>query len=137
MKYIYFAEWTNNTYGMLTFNQLIRKGRKYKRNYKWNRALYGCPQRRGRITRIFTTSPRKPNSARRQVGKIRLTTKRSILSKIPGRGKIPARYAIVLIRGHGYKDTPGVGYSMIRGALECLALFDKRRRRSIYGARKT
>lgn len=122
---------------MITFGRLARLGRVHRGRYCWSVALKGCPQVRGRLLRLFTTTPRKPNSARRRVGKIRLTNGKHIIAKLPGRGNLPGKHAVVLVRGHGYKDTPGVGYSMIRGALECLSLFDKRRRRSIYGAKKS
>jgi small subunit ribosomal protein S12 len=86
--------------------------------------------------RLFTTTPRKPNSARRCVGKLRLSTGRFTIAKLPGRGNHPSKHAVVLIRGRGYRDTPGVGYTMIRGALECISLFNRRRRRSLYGAKR-
>jgi small subunit ribosomal protein S12 len=100
-------------------------------------ALKKCPQVRGRLFRFFTTNPRKPNSARRKVGKINLVNNKNVVARLPGQGNPPNKHAMILIKGRGFRDTPGVGYTMIRGALECLALFNKRRKRSLYGAKKS
>ncbi len=121
---------------MVTLNQLASRGRIYQRNHCASAALLRCPQVRGRVRRFYTTTPRKPNSARRAVAKIGLTNGKGVIAKLPGMGSPPSKHAVVLVRGHGYRDTPGVGYTMVRGALECLALFNKRRRRSIYGAKR-
>jgi small subunit ribosomal protein S12 len=121
---------------MITINRLYKKGRCYKFNHCCSVALQKCPQVRGRLFRFFTTTPRKPNSARRKVGKICLTNGKNIIARLPGSGSLPGKHAVILVKGHGFRDTPGVGYTMIRGALECLALFDKKRRRSLYGAKK-
>nr|QIB71972.1 ribosomal protein S12 [Gruberia lanceolata] len=118
---------------MSTINQLIRYKFRSKNNYVWSPALKSNPQVRGRFSRMVINTPRKPNSALRKVGKIFLTNKKRIRAKIPGSGTIPQKYAVVLVKGKGHKDTPGVKYSLIRGALECLPLFQKTRRRSIYG----
>lgn len=85
---------------------------------------------------MILNTPRKPNSALRKIGKIFLSNKKKVRAKIPGSGTIPQKYATVLVKGKGHKDTPGVKYSLIRGALECLPLFQKTRRRSIYGVAK-
>ena len=117
---------------MATINQ---KKKNYKNiNFSWSPALQKNPQRRGRVLKILTHTPRKPNSALRKVGRILLTNKKKIFAKIPGTGYLPQKYSIVLIRGKGYKDTPSVNYSMIRGALECLPLFNRNSRRSIFGS---
>ena len=93
------------------------------------------PQSRGRVSKIVILTPRKPNSALRKVGKVFLFNKKKIAVKIPGSGTLPTKYSIVLAKGNGYRDTPGVKYSLIRGSLECLPLFQKTRRRSIYGVK--
>jgi small subunit ribosomal protein S12 len=98
-------------------------------------ALKHCPQVRGKFLRYFITTPRKPNSAKRKVGRVLLTNGKRVTVKIPGQGFKPAKYANVLVRGKGHKDTPGVKYSVVRGALECPPLLKKTRRRSIYGSR--
>lgn len=121
---------------MITYRQLILRGRVYRRAHCWSPGLLRCPQVRGRVRRFYTTTPRKPNSAKRAVAKIRLSNGKGVIAKLPGEGHPPGKHSVVLVRGHGYKDTPGVGYTMIRGALECISLFNKRRRRSIYGARR-
>lgn len=118
---------------MSTLNQLLRKKKK-KQNFHWSPALKGNPQVRGRFSRSYICTPRKPNSALRKVGKVVLINGKRITAKVPGSGAMPQKYAIVLVRGKGHKDTPGVGYSLVRGALECLPLFNKTRRRSVYGA---
>jgi small subunit ribosomal protein S12 len=121
---------------MVTLNQLFRKGRRGRKKFLWARLLMGAPQKRGRVLRFFTTTPRKPNSARRKVAKIILSNNKTLLAKLVGEGSAPNKYAVVLVRGRGAKDTPRVNYSMIRGALECLPLFQKNRKRSIFGVSK-
>jgi small subunit ribosomal protein S12 len=101
---------------MVTYQQLKRKIRKNRRRHCWSPALEQRPQRRGRFLRAVVVTPRKPNSARRKIGKIILPNRKRLMAKIPGSGYSPRKYATVLIRGHGHKDTPGVGYSIVRGA---------------------
>jgi small subunit ribosomal protein S12 len=121
---------------MTTFNQRRRKIRRPQSNFCASPALRQCPQRRGRIFRLIVKSPRKPNSARRKAAKIKLTTGRFIIAKISGSGYTPTKYAIVLIRGKGFKDTPNAKYTIIRGALECIPLFNRNSKRSRYGVKK-
>jgi small subunit ribosomal protein S12 len=113
--------------------QLSRGIHSGNRIHRRSCALGQVPQRRGRYIRSFITTPRKPNSAQRKVGKVRLTNGRIIGGKIMGRGYVPHKFAVVLVRGGGHRDTPGIRYSLIRGALECLPVMTKTRRRSIYG----
>lgn len=117
--------------------QLINKARFRQRNHTWARQLLKCPHARGRIIKFFVTSPKKPNSARRKTAKIILSNKKLIFAKLIGEGYLPQKYALVLIRGGGYKDTPQVNYTMLRGVLECLPLFYKKRRRSHFGLKKS
>lgn len=117
---------------MSTINQKKKKFKKI--NFFWSPALKKNPQLRGRVIRVLTHTPRKPNSALRKVGRVVLSNKKKIFTKIPGSGTLPQKYSIVLVKGKGYKDTPGVKYSMIRGALECLPLFNRNSKRSKYGA---
>ena len=121
---------------MITYQQLERKARKSQGGFCWSTALKGCPQVRGKFLKQLIITPRKPNSAKRKVGKVLLSNRKRITVKIPGKGWRPAKYATVLVRGKGHKDTPGVKYSLVRGALECPPLFKKVRRRSIYGLRR-
>lgn len=109
--------------------------RHQKQNFRKNPGLKLKPQARGRFKKLVILTPRKPNSALRKVGKINLFNKKRVQTKIPGSGTQPMKYSIVLVRGNGYRDTPGVKYSLIRGGLECLPLFEKTRRRSIYGVK--
>ena len=104
-----------------------------KKKFCWSPALKKNPQLRGRFIKMLITTPRKPNSALRKIGRIFLSNKKKIFSKIPGSGVIPQKYSIVLVRGKGHKDTPSVKYSLIRGVYECLPIFQKTRRRSLYG----
>lgn len=118
---------------MTTLNQCKRYRLKSRSR---SAALRGSPQRRGRIVRVVIKTPRKPNSGLRKVAKVFLSTQKYVFAKIPGSGNLPQRFGVVLVRGKGYKDTPSINYSLIRGALECLPLFNKTRRRSLYGVRK-
>lgn len=118
---------------MVTYTQLGFGCRKHKKNFTWARQLLKCPHARGRMIKLFTTSPKKPNSAKRKTGKIILSNKKLIFAKLIGEGYLPQKYSLVLIRGGGFKDTPQVNYSMVRGALECLPVFNKKRRRSHFG----
>jgi small subunit ribosomal protein S12 len=121
---------------MVTYNQLKLNIRKVRCNFCWSPHLKKNPQRRGRVIRYFTATPRKPNSARRKVAKIIFMDKSIIFTKLIGMGNPPNKFAAVLVSGNGFKDTPSVNYSMVRGALECLPLFNKNRRRSIFGTPK-
>ena len=120
---------------MPTFNQLRNKARITQKNFVKSPALQKCPQKRGRIRRVYITNPRKPNSAKRKVAKIFLSNGKHIIAKIAGSGYLPNKFAVVLIRGGGFKDTPNAKYTIIRGTYECLPLFDRLRRRSIYGVK--
>lgn len=117
---------------MSTYNQSA-KSYKRKKAYPYSAALKSQPQARGRFNRIVVLTPRKPNSALRKVGKVSLYNGKKITAKIPGSGVLPTKFSIVLARGRGHRDTPGVKYSLIRGSLECIPIFEKTRRRSIYG----
>lgn len=121
---------------MATKIQMGRGLRKNGKKYTRSPALQGNPQKRGRFRKLVIITPRKPNSAKRKVGKIKLSNGKRVAVKMPGRGSYPYKFAVVLVRGGGHRDTPGVGYSTIRGALECMPLFDKKRRRSLYGNSK-
>tara|TARA_B100001105_G_C22337312_1_gene419601 strand:- start:162 stop:533 length:372 start_codon:yes stop_codon:yes gene_type:complete len=121
---------------MSTINQLIRKPRK-KRAVKTDvPALNGSPQKRGVCTRVYTTTPKKPNSALRKVCKVRLTTGFEVISYIGGEGHNLQEHSIVLVRGGRVKDLPGVRYHTVRGTLDTAGVDDRRQRRSKYGAKK-
>jgi small subunit ribosomal protein S12 len=98
--------------------------------------LFKNPQKRGRFVRQTITTPRKPNSAIRKIGKVVLSNKKRVAIKLPGSGYYPNKFATILIRGKGYKDTPGVKYTVVRGALECIPLLGRMHRRSLYGVKK-
>jgi small subunit ribosomal protein S12 len=102
-------------------------------NYISSPNLKKNPQVRGRFLKMLIVTPRKPNSALRKIGRVLLVNKKRIFTKIPGSGAIPQKFATVLVRGKGHKDTPSVKYSLIRGVYECLPLFQKKRKRSLYG----
>lgn len=121
---------------MPTVNQLIRKPRKPKVERNNVPALMGCPQRRGVCTRVYTTTPKKPNSALRKVARVRLTNGFEVTSYIPGEGHNLQEHAVVLIRGGRVKDLPGVRYHTIRGALDTQGVPDRRQGRSKYGAKR-
>ncbi len=121
---------------MPTIAQLVKKGRKQVINKTKSPALAGCPQRRGVCTRVYTTTPKKPNSALRKVARIRLTNKMEVTAYIPGVGHNLQEHSIVLIRGGRVKDLPGVRYHIVRGALDTLGVAERRRGRSKYGAKK-
>lgn len=121
---------------MTTPNQKRRKARKAQPNFVASPGLQRSPQRRGRIQRLLVLAPRKPNSARRKAAKIRMTTGRYLITKIPGSGYPPIKFGVILVRGKGFKDTPNAKYTMIRGALECMPLFNRNSRRSIYGVKR-
>jgi len=119
-----------------TFNQLVRVGRK-KISYKTKSpALQGCPQRRGVCTRVYTTTPKKPNSALRKVARVRLTNGIEVTTYIPGVGHNLQEHSIVLIRGGRVKDLPGVRYHVVRGTLDSVGVQDRKNSRSKYGAKR-
>ena len=121
---------------MPTVNQLVRKGRQAKKYKSKSPALERCPQKRGVCTRVFTTTPKKPQSAMRKVARIRLTNNIEVTGYIPGVGHNLQEHSIVLIRGGRVKDLPGVRYHVIRGSLDCEGVQDRMRGRSKYGSRK-
>ena len=121
---------------MPTIQQLVRKPRQQVVKRKKNRALKGCPQRRGVCTRVYTTTPKKPNSALRKVAKVRLTTKHEVICYIPGEGHNLQEHSVVLVRGGRVKDLPGVRYTIIRGALDTQGVKDRQQGRSRYGAKR-
>src|SRR6188768_847441 len=121
---------------MPTISQLVRKGRKKPTNKSKSAALDSCPQRRGVCTRVYTTTPKKPNSAMRKVAKVRLTNKQEVIAYIPGEGHNLQEHSIVLVRGGRVKDLPGVRYHIVRGTLDALGVDGRRRSRSKYGAKK-
>ncbi|HHN65922.1 MAG TPA: 30S ribosomal protein S12 [Nitrospirae bacterium] len=121
---------------MPTISQLIRKGRKRIKEKSKSPALQNCPQRRGVCTRVYTTTPKKPNSALRKVARVRLTNGYEVTAYIPGIGHNLQEHSIVLIRGGRVKDLPGVRYHIIRGALDTMGVADRKQARSKYGAKK-
>lgn len=121
---------------MPTIQQLVRKGRKEIETKSKSRALDACPQRRGVCTRVYTTSPKKPNSALRKVAKVRLTNGTEIIAYIPGEGHNLQEHSIVLIRGGRVKDLPGVRYHIVRGALDTAGVNERKQGRSKYGAKR-
>jgi small subunit ribosomal protein S12 len=121
---------------MPTINQLIRHGRKNKPVTNKVPALEACPQKRGVCTRVYTTTPKKPNSALRKVARVRLTNGHEVISYIPGEGHNLQEHSVVKIRGGRVKDLPGVRYHIIRGTLDTQGVKDRRQRRSKYGAKR-
>ena len=121
---------------MPTINQLLRKGRKKVQTKSKVPALGGSPQKRGVCTRVYTTTPKKPNSALRKVARVRLTNGYEVTSYIPGEGHNLQEHSVVLIRGGRVKDLPGVRYHIIRGTLDTQGVKDRRQRRSKYGAKR-
>ena len=121
---------------MATVNQLVRKPRKRKVSETDVPALKGSPQRRGVCTRVYTTTPKKPNSALRKVCKVRLTSGFEVISYIGGEGHNLQEHSVVLIRGGRVKDLPGVRYHTVRGTLDTAGVDDRKQRRSKYGAKK-
>ncbi len=121
---------------MATVNQLVRKPRRSKRAKTSVPALEACPQKRGVCTRVYTTTPKKPNSALRKVARVRLTNGFEVSSYIPGEGHNLQEHSVVLIRGGRVKDLPGVRYHTIRGTLDCAGVGERRRGRSKYGAKR-
>ena len=121
---------------MATINQLIRKPRKRKKLKTDVPALKGSPQKRGVCTRVYTTTPKKPNSALRKVCKVRLTSGFEVISYIGGEGHNLQEHSVVLIRGGRVKDLPGVRYHTVRGTLDTAGVDDRKQRRSKYGAKR-
>jgi small subunit ribosomal protein S12 len=121
---------------MPTINQLIRKPRKAPITRNKVPAMEGCPQKRGVCTRVYTTTPKKPNSALRKVARVRLTNGFEVTSYIPGEGHNLQEHSVVMIRGGRVKDLPGVRYHIIRGTLDTQGVEDRRQRRSKYGAKR-
>ena len=121
---------------MPTINQLIRHGRKRPVARTKVPAMEACPQKRGVCTRVYTTTPKKPNSALRKVARVRLTNGFEVSSYIPGEGHNLQEHSVVLIRGGRVKDLPGVRYHIIRGTLDTQGVADRRQRRSKYGAKR-
>jgi small subunit ribosomal protein S12 len=121
---------------MPTINQLVRKGRSSVRRKSAAPALKGCPQKRGVCTRVYATTPKKPNSALRKVARVRLTNGMEVTSYIPGEGHNLQEHNSVLIRGGRVKDLPGVRYHIIRGTLDSTGVNDRRQGRSKYGAKR-
>jgi small subunit ribosomal protein S12 len=121
---------------MPTINQLVRKRRKKQTKRSNTPALQNCPQKRGVCVRVYTTTPKKPNSALRKVARVRLTNGIEVTSYIPGIGHNLQEHSVVLIRGGRVKDLPGVRYHVIRGTLDTLGVSDRRKGRSKYGAKR-
>ena len=120
-----------------TINQLVRKGRKVVIKKNKVPALKACPQKRGVCTRVYTTTPKKPNSALRKVARVRLTNGIEVTAYIPGEGHNLQEHSIVLIRGGRVKDLPGVRYHIIRGALDSAGVEDRKKGRSKYGTKSS
>ncbi len=121
---------------MPTINQLVRKGREQQTKKHTTPALQGSPQRRGVLTRVYTTTPKKPNSALRKVARVRLTTGYEVTAYIPGEGHNLQEHNIVLVRGGRVKDLPGIRYTIVRGTLDTSGVDERRQARSKYGTKK-
>ena len=121
---------------MPTIQQLVRKGRQDKATKTKTAALKGSPQRRGVCTRVYTTTPKKPNSALRKVARVKLSSQMEITAYIPGEGHNLQEHSIVLVRGGRVRDLPGVRYHIVRGSLDCLGVEGRKKGRSKYGAKK-
>jgi small subunit ribosomal protein S12 len=121
---------------MPTINQLIRKGRGRVRKKSNTPALKECPQKRGVCTRVYTTTPKKPNSALRKVARVRLTNGMEVTTYIPGVGHNLQEHSVVLVRGGRVKDLPGVRYHIVRGTLDSVGVQDRKQGRSRYGAKR-
>jgi small subunit ribosomal protein S12 len=121
---------------MPTIQQLIRKPRQPKRRSQKSMHLQACPQKRGVCTRVYTTTPKKPNSALRKVAKVRLTNRYEVIAYIPGEGHNLQEHSVVLLRGGRVKDLPGVRYHILRGVLDTQGVKNRKQRRSKYGAKR-
>jgi small subunit ribosomal protein S12 len=124
------------TYFMPTINQLVRQGREVEKTKSKSPAMENSPQRRGVCTRVYTTTPKKPNSALRKVAKVRLTNGFEVISYIGGEGHNLQEHSVVLVRGGRVKDLPGVRYHIVRGSLDLQGVKDRKQSRSKYGAKK-
>ena len=122
---------------MPTISQLVRESREKQRPKNTAPALQGCPQKRGVCTRVYTSTPKKPNSALRKVARVRLTNGVEVTAYIPGVGHNLQEHAIVMIRGGRVKDLPGVRYHIIRGTLDTMGVQNRKKSRSKYGAKKS
>ena len=131
LKYIKFKD-----KNMPTIQQLVRKGRKAITSKSKSPALDSCPQRRGVCTRVYTTTPKKPNSAMRKVARVRLTNQKEVNAYIPGEGHNLQEHSIVMVRGGRVKDLPGVRYHIIRGTLDTVGVANRGQQRSKYGAKR-
>ena len=121
---------------MPTINQLIRKGRVSKKTKTKTPALRNAPQKRGVCTRVYTTTPKKPNSALRKVARVRLTNQMEVTAYIPGEGHNLQEHSVVLVRGGRVKDLPGVRYKVVRGSLDAAGVSDRKKARSQYGVKR-
>ncbi len=121
---------------MPTIQQLVRKGREVIEVKSKSRALDACPQKRGVCLRVYTTTPKKPNSAMRKVARVRLTNSKEVNAYIPGEGHNLQEHSIVLVRGGRVKDLPGVRYHILRGALDTAGVEGRTQSRSLYGAKR-
>src|SRR6185295_8019073 len=121
---------------MPTINQLVRLGRRLAKNKTKSPALSRCPQKRGVCIRVYTTTPKKPNSALRKVARVRLTNAMEVTTYIPGVGHNLQEHSIVLVRGGRVKDLPGVRYHIVRGALDAVGVANRKQGRSKYGAKR-
>ncbi len=121
---------------MPTINQLVRNSREKVEYKSKSRALNACPQRRGVCTRVYTTTPKKPNSALRKVAKVRMTNGLEVICYIPGEGHNLQEHSIVLVRGGRVKDLPGVRYTIVRGALDTAGVNNRKKSRSKYGSKR-
>jgi small subunit ribosomal protein S12 len=128
--------WPKEQQRVPTFNQLVRDGRKRPRYKTASPALQGCPQKRGVCTRVYTQTPKKPNSALRKVARVRLTNGIEVTTYIPGVGHNLQEHSIVLIRGGRVKDLPGVRYHVVRGTLDAVGVAGRKQSRSKYGAKR-
>ena len=121
---------------MPTIQQLVRNGRVKMEDKSKSPALAACPQRRGVCTRVYTTTPKKPNSALRKVARVRLSSGVEVTAYIPGEGHNLQEHSIVLVRGGRVKDLPGVRYHIVRGTLDCAGVNDRKQSRSLYGTKR-
>ena len=121
---------------MPTINQLVRKGRKPIKKKSKSPALDSCPQKKGVCIRVYTTTPKKPNSALRKVARVRLSNKKEVTAYIPGEGHNLQEHSTVLVRGGRVKDLPGVRYHIVRGAYDCAGVEGRKKSRSKYGTRR-
>ncbi|MBS3740846.1 MAG: 30S ribosomal protein S12 [Candidatus Cloacimonetes bacterium] len=122
---------------MPTISQLVRKGREKVKKAKKNKALEGCPQKRGVCVQVKTQTPKKPNSALRKVARVRLSNGIEVTAYIPGEGHNLQEHSVVLVRGGRVKDLPGVRYHIVRGTLDAMGVEDRKSSRSKYGTKKT